>query len=348
MTTEESFQLKTYKFDINIKEGEYHASNGLDAHWLTLLFSGKDFNIKIANTLRRVASVNVPIYALPPELINIDINTATAFNNDYMRLRLSQLPVYGVDPEIFFLHEKYWNKINYADTKRDKHANEKVIEYYINYHNNTQSVVSVTTNDLIINVDGNQIQPYSEKYPILLIKLRPNDKFKCHMRAALGVGEKNVIWNAARNCYYDENNETYEITIEGNDQFNEYELMIRSCKYLMKKLSDLKDFLNEMIASKQIIPEKKIHLKLDSEDHTLGELLNDHFQNHDDIAASGLSKPDYLIKSMLIKVTAVAKIDSPLNAMLETIDMLIKKMSHIGKLLHDMAPESGTKKKPKK
>jgi len=344
---EENIQLKLSKYDITISEIENHTSNGLDASWLVLNIFGKDFNIKLANSMRRASMNNVPTYGIPQELITIDTSTSVAFNNDNMKLRLSQLPVYGVDSELYFLADKYWNKdkINYADPKREKHPKEKNIEFYLNVHNNTAAIVSITTNDLKMYIDGEEIKVYNQKYPILLIKLRPNDRFKCHMKACIGVGDRNVIWSAARNAYYDEpedsNKENQIIfTLEGNGQCHEYDILIRSCKFLIKRFTDLHNDLKNKIETKQIIHEKVIFFKLDKEDHTLGEPLNYEFQSHKDIIRSGLTKPDHLVKSILIKVESTGNIKSPLNAMMECLNILIEKYSHIGKLLHDIKQKS--------
>lgn len=346
--------LESHKFDIKVEEVEFHQYNGLDASWLTLKILGNDINIKIVNALRRVASNNLPMYAFPTELINITTNTTVAFNNDYMRLRLSQLPVMGVDSGLCSLSEKYWYKVNYADLQREKHPKEKTVEFYIKNKNDSINIVSVTTNDIIVTIDGENINPYNKEYPILLVKLRPNDKFECHMKAVLGVGENHVIWKGARNCYYDEinkdNKNEYIFTIEGNQQCHEYEMMIRTCKFIIEKLINIKNDLIKQIESKQISQDKIIYFKLEQEDHTIGEILNYEFQDHKDIITSGLSKPDYLIKAVLIKVTSVAKVNTPLNAMLESIDILKNKFSHLGKIFYDLYSDLGYKpnKKDKK
>jgi len=356
--SEESIQLKTNKFDINVEELEYHPTDGISASFLNLKFSGKDFNIKLINSIRRAATNNVPTYAIAQEAIKIDINTTVAFNNDYMKLRLSQLPVLGVDSGLYFLPEKYWNKhkVNFSDLKRDKYPEEKVVEFYINAHNNTADVVPVTTSDMKMYIDGEQVQPYDKQYPMLLVQLRANDRFKCYMRAFLATGDRNVIWCGARNAYYHEDEDAKEddehkyinFTIEGNGQCNEYELLVRSCKFLIKKHIDLKKDLENKISTKQILPEKVIYLKLDNENHTMGEPINYEFQDHPDIIRSGVIKPDHLVESMLIKVEAATKVKSPLDAMLECIETTIKKLSHIGKLIDDLNPEKGDKKSQKK
>lgn len=332
ITEIEDITFKTFKYDINIKEVENHKSDGLDQSYIKLKFTGKDFNIKLANTIKRVSMNNIPVYAFPPEQISITVNTSIAFNNDMMKLRLSQLPVTGIDSKLYFLPEKYWYRINYGDNKREKHSNEQNVELYINYHNNTDQIVSVTTNDASVFIDGEKIEPYDKIYPILLIKLKPNNKFQCHMKASLGVAENNAIWTAGRNVFYDEDEKDKSIlmTVEGNWQFTEYELLIRTCKYIIHRLNGFKSFLTEQIKQKKILPEKMIFLNLEKEDHTFGELLNYEFQNHNDIIFSGASKPDHLIKAMLIKTICKSTIESPLNAMLESIDVLIKKFNTIG------------------
>lgn len=349
---EESITLKSYNYSIYVDEKENHKSDGLDANWVTFLFYGKDFNVKLANSIRRACSNNIPSYAIPQEQITININTTVAFNNDYMKLRLSQLPVYGIDPEIYFLSEKYWNKdtVNYADNKREKHPKEKTIEYYLKTHNNSSMISNVTTNDLKMFIDGEEIHPYNKKYPILLIKLRPNDKFECHMKGALGVGDRNVIWSGARNVFYDENEKKedeieYSFTVEGNGQVDEYDAIVRSCKFLIKKYNDLKDDLEKKIKSKEILPRKVIYFKLDKEDYTMGEPLNYEFQNHNDIIMSGLSKPDHLVRTIQIRVEAKDGVESPLKAMLECIDIVIKKISHIGYIVSNLKIEIKSNKK---
>lgn len=344
----DSIELKLGKYDIKVEEIENHKSNGLDASLLKLKFGGNDFNIKIANSIRRSTSNNLPTYAIPEELIKLgaEDNTTVAFNNDYMRLRLTQMPVLGVDSKLYYLPEKYWKQdlVNYADIKRPKHQNEELVEFYISSHNTTSEIINVTTHDLIMYKNGEKENHYHNIKPILLIKLRPNDKFKCYMKAVLGTGDRNVSWSASRNCYYEEL-DTNELlfTIEGNGQCHEYEILIRACKYLIKKYTDLKNYLKTQISTKQILPEKTIYFKIDDEDYTLGEPLNYEFQSHKNIVSSGLSKPDHLVKSILIKIEASEKVKTPLDAMMESIDILVDKLSHIGKTLENMKQKTKSK-----
>lgn len=61
----------------------------------------------------------------------------------------------------------------------------------------------VTTNDIQYYEDNKLVQhKYNKNYPIVLIKLRPLEVFKCKLKAVLGVGERNAIWASANNAYY--------------------------------------------------------------------------------------------------------------------------------------------------
>lgn len=336
--------FKTHKFDIKVNEVnyvKYVKEESINASWLTLNFAGSDFNIKMANSIRRVAANRIPTYAIPNELIQIESNSTAAFNNDYMRLELSTLPVTEIDPNIYQLDEKHWYKVNFADQMRDRHHNEQSNEYYVNVVNNTTSIIPVTTNDLTIHIGGEKITPYSQKYPMLLIKLRPKDEFKCHFKSVLGVGDLNAIWKAARNGYYEEidtsEGKEYVLTLEGNWQFSEYELYLRSCKYLIFRLNQIKEDLIEKMNTKQIELEPHIKFSIPNEDHTIGELLNYEFQSHDKILGAGCVKPDHLIRLILLDVESIPEEPHPINAMLESIDICIKKFEHIGKLIEDLS-----------
>jgi DNA-directed RNA polymerase subunit L len=349
--SEKAIVFKNNDMDIKIKELEKQKSDGLNSSFLKLNFEGSDFNIKIMNTIRRACSNNVPIYAYPVELINIIENTSIAFNNDMMKLDLSLLPVYGEDPEIYELDEEYWYKVNYSDKERKKHASEKNIEFYVAYHNNSQDIVKVTTNNAQVYVDGKQTEMYNKKYPILLIELKPNQTFKCHMKAVLGIAERRddgALWKSCKRAYYNENinekdeTKNYEFVVHGNEQFSEYELLIRTCKFLVHKMSKIKKMIQDKDNKGEFPKEKTIKFIFENEDHTLGEPLNYELQDHKDIIFSGFAKPDHLIKTGVITATSVK--DTPVNALLDSIELVSIKINKIGYILENLA---GKKKEDK-
>jgi DNA-directed RNA polymerase subunit L len=351
--TEKKIEFQNNDYDIKIKEKEYRASNGINSHYLTLEFEGDDLNNKIMNMMRRACSNNVPVYAYAKELINIIENTSIAFNNDYMKLDLSLLPIFGIDPEIYDLDEEYWYNVNYADKDRKKHTSEKSIEFYLAYHNNSADIVDVTTNHAQVYIDGKQIEMYNKEYPTLIIQLRGNESFKCHMKGVLGVAERRddgALWKACKRVGYDEiegngNKKKYELQFFGNEQFSEYEMLIRTCKFLINKLGKIKKMISDKVKKGEITEEKTIEITLENEDFTIGEPINYEIQDHKKIVFSGFRKPDHLIKTGSITVSCVDTEKSPINGILESIDILSEKVNKIGYLLTNMNDKNMPKEK---
>ena len=56
-----------------------------------------------------------------------DNHNTSIFNNDYMRLRLAQLPILNTECDVIDLEPKFWQTIDYSDPKRERHEKEKNI-----------------------------------------------------------------------------------------------------------------------------------------------------------------------------------------------------------------------------
>ena len=120
---------KTRKLDISIIAKKYDKANKFITSKLELEFDGTDMNHIIVNTLRRVSFDDIPIYAFA--YINIEHNNSV-FNNDMMKIRLNQLPIYNIDTDMYFLHPTYWEIVDYDNKNRLKHEKEIAIEGIIN------------------------------------------------------------------------------------------------------------------------------------------------------------------------------------------------------------------------
>ena len=311
--------------DFKIKEISYIKQDKFLSSKLVLEFTGKDVNYVIANTLRRVSYDEIPMYAF--EYVNIEHNNSKAFDNDMMNVRLRQLPLYDIKNDLYYLHPKYWQNINYYDKNREKHESEKLIEAIVNVYNNTNELKSVTAKDMSYYIDGQQVdyQHRNPDEPILLIELLPNQTFKCQLRAFLGVGERDSIWFGCKLAYYDiDDADPNKIlfTIEGNGQMSEYEVLVKCCKLIKLKLDSIAKEIDQRVKSKEIKLEPTIFIELVNEDHTMGNLINNALQDHPHIAFSGISKPDHLIKQIRFKMTCTDDVESPIKPLFEVIDYL--------------------------
>lgn len=311
--------------DVKVKEIQYTKQDKFISSQLVLEFTGKDMNYVIANTLRRVSYDDIPTYAF--EYVNIEHNNSKAFDNDYMTLRLRQLPIYDIKSDLYYLHPKYWHDVDYYDKNREKHESEKLIEATINVYNNTNELMSVTTKDMNYYIDNEQMEyPHrNPDEPILLIELLPNQTFKCQLRACLGVGERDSIWFGSKLAYYDideSNPHRILFTIEGTGQMTEYELLVKCCRLIKLKLNSISNEIDHRIKTKEIKIAPTIFIELVNEDHTIGNLINNALQDHPQIAFSGMSKPDHLIKQIRLKMTCTDEVDSPIQPLFEVFDYL--------------------------
>ena len=326
-------------YDIKVEEKYYNKKKNYKSSELCLKFTGKDCNIKILSTLRRICGICIPNHAFNTANINIEQNTCVAFNNDYMKLRLSNLPIYNINSELSFLHKKYWKNINFADQTREKSPDEKNIKIYINSHNNSNDIKDVTTKDIKVYLDNNQIEMYDPTAPILIVKLRPNDSFKCMMTASLAIGECDTIYSACSNAWvtYDEEikdsgeriYKSGELYLKSRGQQKEKNIFNLACEYIIKKYEDFKIELERKIKTKEIKDDFELSLIMDEEDFTFGEWLNYELQDNKNIIFCGLSKPDHQIKSVTLKILS-EKI-KPIELLMEMCDIIITKTKIIKK-----------------
>jgi DNA-directed RNA polymerase subunit L len=311
---------------ITIKEIEYIPFNGTISSNLKLEIIG--MNSITANTLRRIIQDDLPVYAFPPELIKIEQNTST-FSNDQMKDHLSQLPILNQECEISYLDPMYWKDVDYKNLDREKNKHEKTIDLYVNVHNISPEILNVTIDNAKIFIDGNQInmwQDYKEKP--LLIQLKPDATFKCHMRSALGTAERNAIWSSGLAFPYEDGNKII-FTLESFGQMDEYTLLIKACEYINHKLSELKKHIEKNVTEGKLPNKKIIFIELEDEDFTLGNIVNDLLQDHPNIIFSGIAKPDHLIKAIRIKVECDDKYPSPIKPLYDVIDNLTERFNTI-------------------
>jgi len=322
---------KSSNFDINIKLKSFIPRKDFKSSSMCVEFSGKDVSPKLINTLGRVASNGVPSYAFHPQLIQIEENTCPAYDNQYLQLRLSNLPLYDMPLDLFYLNDKFWKGYSYADSGREKHPKEQEIKAYVNFHNNSNEIKFVTTNDLKLYIDGDLKNIYNKDYPLLLIKLRPNDTFKCNMTATLGNGEAHTIFKASINSFstYEEKDGIFrcELNLQSNGQDTEHSILIKSVKHVIKRLEDVKEQLENRIKNYELKNDKLLSLLMDGEDHTIGEILNYEFQNNEQLF-SAVSKPNHLVKSITFKIES-ADPKNILSDIFTTIDNLISKYRFI-------------------
>lgn len=327
-----------------IRDNKNKISQIIGGHSSDLVISFKNMDDVIANTLRRVVLDNIPTYAFIPKTIEIEKNTSI-FNNDYMRHRLSLLPIFDVPSEIFYLDEQYWKDINYNDPNRPRHPDDKYnLELHVNVHNDTTDILNVTTDHMVTIVNGETVKnKFSKSGPILIIQLKPDQEFICKMSSVLGINnqqesERNkggIMFSAAVNSYFEVTDDKItHLTLESQGQISEQEILVKACRLIKHKLTLLKNTISDKYNTDKIKKTDELLLEFNNESHTFGNLLNYALQNHKDVIRSGIMKPDQLRNFIIIKLKVknnnpIEKIFDVIKELNNIFDNLEKKISKV-------------------
>jgi DNA-directed RNA polymerase subunit L len=235
-------------------------------NYLVLKF--KNSNYVILNTLRRVIIELIPTYAFDKDDIIITKNTSI-YNNDYMKLRISQFPIFNIENDISnldkFMDLEYKSNLTIFDQQLENIEKQKELDMIenvkksenfiinIDIKNNTNNILNVTTDSENISYyykNKNIPSPYKSK--LLIIKLKPYEEFACSARSSLNISLKNIIYSPVAVCVFEEKDDnTFIFNIESLKQLTEKEILLRACDIINIKLDN---FLH--IISKKIIDYK--------------------------------------------------------------------------------------------
>ena len=271
----------------------------------------------------------IPTYAFCDKTVNIEKNNSV-FDNDYMTLRLTQITVASIKNNIAYLPDKYWKGVEYSDPDRERHPDDsKHIELYVNGKNTTKEVMNVTTNNVKVFEDGHEVPgKFNEKFPCLIIQLRPEETFTSRSVAVLGIGKNNNIWSSVATAYYDEmDNGKLKLTLESQGQMDEYEILHKACTVMKEKVKLIKTHIQDKYESSEIKEGNSLKLVLENEDHTLGEIINEALQNNKNVSFSGVSKPYFMVDKIIITFQTANK--NPLNPLYVSLDHVTELFSII-------------------
>jgi len=314
---------------------EYKPFDETFNNYLIIEIYGEKINHVILNTIRRTILELIPIYAFDKLDIDISINTSI-YNNDYMRLRLSQFPIIGIDNDIKNIerindleyyatlshYEQKNEDLEFLEQKEHDIKLEKALNFimYINIKNTTSSILNVTTNEkyTTYKYQGKNINsPYPKE--LLIIKLKPGEEFKCIAISSINIGLKNANYIPTSVCVFseiDEKPKKYHLNIESLKQLSEIEIIIRACGIIEIKLNSFLKILTDKIKEyksnnsnvsndtfeygNKILEDHRIKgiITIENESHTYGNLICRFLQDHSNITYAGY-KIDNLLKKEL-------------------------------------------------
>lgn len=263
---------------------------------------GKNINNVVVNSLRRVSITDIPIYAFT----NINITTNTSiFNNNYLKLRLNNLPVLGLKSKEFIFKKKkdeekeessFILNMDDINLNSNEDVNASTLEkltLYLEYENKSDKIESIGTNKCKFYLKEKQIEsPYPTN--IQLIKLQPKQKIKLSAITEIGIEKISSIYSPLSIFAFKENNENdYNMILESRGQLDEKEIL-EFC------IVNIQNQLDEII---KVIPDEKSlegKLILKDIDHTLGNIITSGLQLHSNVDYAGYSMPHPLDNKIVI------------------------------------------------
>lgn len=274
--------------DISIKQLYYQDKPKTDTR-LELQFKGSDINHVIMNTLRRTILLLLPNYAFNTKNIQIDTNTS-AYNNDMLRLRISNMPTVNITP-----NEDSLKELESLENNKSI-LTENILSMVVDFENKTNDIIPLTTKNAKFFINSN-IAP---DYPIdfLIVKLKPNQKIKLVATSDLNIPKNNDIYTSVCICTYEYDDESDIVfKLESRGSLSEYDIIKRSCKIIINKLEIILERLLK-IDFKNI---SNGSLILEKETFTMGNLITNGLQNHKNIEFAGYKVDHLLIEEAEIK-----------------------------------------------
>lgn len=255
---------------------------------LELNISGKLINHVIINAIRRTILTKIPVYAF--NNISITKNTSV-FNNNYIKLRLRNLPVFDIknNKQIYVKKEVkeedlFDETLGVLEGELDLSIAEDFIDenldnqmtMYVKYKNETTDIFTCTTEHAEFYLNDEKIKnPYTNH--IEIISLQPNQEIDLTAKTELNIEENGAIYSPVSICCYKENKENdYTLILESRGQIPENVIIERA-------LLNLKNILNTFYNSLPDETNKDGKLVIEDGDHTLGTLLTDYLNGHKDV-----------------------------------------------------------------
>ena len=291
--------------DINVKQILYE-DIFLNSR-LELNISGKSINHVIMNTLRRVCLSNIPTYIY--NKFDFAKNTSI-YNNNYIKLRLRNIPVIGIQSSSPFFVEKNENTddtndesnmISMDDINLDTNydissSNLKQLTLYLDKTNETNNIITVGTDDCKFYYKEKEIDsPYKINIP--LIKLQGGQSIKLTAISDIGIEKNDALYSPASVLYYIMNNENdYNFIVESRGQLDEYTIIKYGISNIIRILENLKNDINNLEDIKKL----KGEMELENYDHTVGNILSQGLRSHKDVSFGGYAMPHLLDDKIIL------------------------------------------------
>lgn len=284
---------------------------------LEFKIAGSNLDYIVMNTLRRTIMSDVPIYAF--DIFKFEKNTSV-FNNNYIKLRLMNIPVWYIENNIVHFEpvaqedkledidedQDTMNHEDYSVEEKVNTTNIKQLTMYINFKNKTKDIVTATTNDAKFYYNEKIIDsPYKTAIP--LVDLQPDQEIAFSAISKLGIEEQSAIYSPVSVCCYKMINDTeFDFIIESRGQLKEDRIINVAIDNIIKRM----DSFLKLLKDTKIDDKMEGVINVNNESHTLGNIISRGLQQHNNISFAGYRLIHPLAKKLeiLYKMKKTGKI----------------------------------------
>jgi DNA-directed RNA polymerase subunit L len=297
---------KVDKIKINILNHD----KTLGSSRLEFKVAGSNIDYIVNSSLRRTILSEIPTYAF--YTFKFEKNTSV-FNNNYIKLRLMNIPVWYIENNITFfependdskisnddedIREDYMiNQEDYSVEEKVNTTNIKQLTMYINFKNKTKDIITATTDNAKFYYNEKLIDsPY--KTPIPLVDLQPEQEIAFSAISKLGIEEENAIFSPVSVCYYKMiNDNEFDFIIESRGQLKEHRIINVAIDNIIKRMNSFLKLLKDT----KIDDKLEGVINVNNEGHTLGNIISRGLQQHNNISFAGYRLVHPLAKKLEI------------------------------------------------
>jgi DNA-directed RNA polymerase subunit L len=231
----------------------------------------------IPSMIKHTIMGRVVTYGIGYGSIKISENTS-CFDEHWLHRRFCQLPIPKIAPDIMVLDTAYYPYVKgdvgtlAPDRDYPRHPNDrKEIRMALNVEHSEDSLRNVTTADLKCYLNDKQVELYDPKYPILLLKLRKNERISMQLMPSLGFGDLQNCWNPVSKCYVTGKAGETTLIMQSYGQMTEQELIQRACKLITLRMRRYIRLLAPMVEAYS--QSNTLDFTFNNEGAELGELL---------------------------------------------------------------------------
>jgi DNA-directed RNA polymerase subunit L len=239
----------------------------------------------IPSMIKHTIIGRIVTYGIGYGCIKISENSS-CFDEHWLFRRFCQLPVPGIAPEIMVLDPAYYPYVKGdcgtlgapthtsggQEIKWLRHPNDrKEIRMSLIVEHTDDSMRNVTTSDLKCYLNDKEVQIYDPKYPILILKLRKNEKISAQLMPVLGFGDLQNTWSPVSNSFVTGEVGATILTVRSYGQMTEQELIKRACKLISLRMRRYIRLLAPMVEAYST--STVLDFTFNNEGAELGELL---------------------------------------------------------------------------